>query len=101
MPADEVIKLGKRLEREMAKAARDLQFERAAQLRDRLLDLRRAMTDSRAVEAATVGAPAGPERAPGRRGGGRRRRGPETAPWGGGGGRARPPLPGGAGAPPA
>ncbi len=71
MPADEVIKLGKRLEREMAKAARDLQFERAAQLRDRLIDLRKAMSDSRAAEAAPVGAGAGPDRAPGRRGGGR------------------------------
>src|SRR5258708_31339965 len=99
MPADEVIKLGKRLEREMAKAARDLQFERAAQLRDRLLDLRRAMTDSRAVEAATVGAPAGPERAPGRRGGGRLRRGRETARRRGGGGGGAPALAGGARAP--
>ncbi|HXA42412.1 MAG TPA: excinuclease ABC subunit UvrB [Candidatus Solibacter sp.] len=75
MPADEVIKLSKRLEREMAKAARDLQFERAAQLRDRLIDLRRAMSDSRAAEPAPVGAAAGPDRAPGRRGGGRWRRG--------------------------
>jgi len=75
MPADEVIKLGKRLEREMAKAARDLQFERAAQLRDRLIDLRKAMSDSRATEAAGVGAATGPDRAPGRRGGGRWRRG--------------------------
>src|SRR5258708_30358488 len=97
MPADEVIKLGKRLEREMAKAARDLQFERAAQLRDRLLDLRRAMTDSRAVEAATVGAPAGPERAPGRRGGGGWRPGRWTAPSWGRRGRARAALPGGTG----
>jgi hypothetical protein len=57
----------------MAKAARDLQFERAAQLRDRLIDLRKAMTDSRA-SGEPVGAGAGPDRAPGRRGGGRWRR---------------------------
>jgi excinuclease ABC subunit B len=76
MPPDEVVKLGKRLEREMAKAARDLQFERAAQLRDQLIGLRKAMTDSRAVaEEQPVGAAPGPAREPGRRGGGRWRRG--------------------------
>jgi excinuclease ABC subunit B len=75
MPADEVVKLGKRLEREMAKAARDLQFERAAQLRDQLIDLRKAMADSRAAgEEQEVGM-ATAAREPGRRGGGRWRRG--------------------------
>jgi excinuclease ABC subunit B len=76
MPPDEVIKLGKRLEREMAKAARDLQFERAAQLRDQLIGLRKAMTDTRAVgEEQAVGAGSGGPGAPSRRGGGRWRRG--------------------------
>jgi excinuclease ABC subunit B len=76
MPADEVVKLGKRLEREMAKAARDLQFERAAQLRDQLIDLRKAMTDSRAeAQTQPVGAGTGSARDGGRRGGGRWRRG--------------------------
>jgi excinuclease UvrABC nuclease subunit len=76
MPADEVVKLGKRLDREMAKAARDLQFERAAQLRDQLIGLRKAMTDSRAAgESQTVAAGAGTAREGGRRGGGRWRRG--------------------------
>ena len=76
MPPDEVVKLGKRLEREMAKAARDLQFERAAQLRDQLIGLRKAMTDSRAVgEEQPVGAAPGAAREPGRGGGGRWRRG--------------------------
>ena len=76
MPPDEVVKLGKRLEREMAKAARDLQFERAAQLRDQLIGLRKTITDSRAVaEEQPVGAAPGPAREPGRRGGGRWRRG--------------------------
>jgi excinuclease ABC subunit B len=76
MPPDEVVKLGKRLEREMAKAARDLQFERAAQLRDQLIGLRKTITDSRAVaEEQPVGAAPGAAREPGRRGGGRWRRG--------------------------
>jgi excinuclease ABC subunit B len=76
MPADEVVKLGKRLEREMAKAARDLQFERAAQLRDQLIDLRKAMADSRAGgEKQEVGMATAVAREPGRRGGGRWRRG--------------------------
>ena len=57
MPPDEVVKLAKRLEREMAKAARDLQFERAALLRDQLIGLRKSMTDTR--EAAAVGCRAG------------------------------------------
>jgi excinuclease ABC subunit B len=56
MPADEVVRLGKRLEREMAKAARELQFERAAELRDRLIELRKAAQDTR--EPATAGASA-------------------------------------------
>ena len=42
LPPDEVIKLAKKLERDMAKAARDLQFERAALLRDQLMALRKA-----------------------------------------------------------
>jgi UvrB/uvrC motif len=52
----------------MAKAARDLQFERAALLRDQLIGLRQAMTDSREATATgqLVGAaPARPGR-PGR-----------------------------------
>jgi excinuclease ABC subunit B len=74
MPPDEVIKLAKRIEREMAKAARDLQFERAALLRDQLIGLRQTMTDTReaAVAAEPVGAGAGRRPA---RGGGRWRRG--------------------------
>jgi excinuclease ABC subunit B len=41
LPPDEIERLIKDLEREMKKAARDLQFERAAELRDRLVRLRR------------------------------------------------------------
>src|SRR5256712_7945081 len=46
LPPDEIERLIKDLERQMKKAARDLQFERAAELRDRLVALRRdAMGD--------------------------------------------------------
>src|SRR6266853_379784 len=41
LPPDEIERLIKDLERQMKKAARDLQFERAAELRDRLVALRR------------------------------------------------------------
>ncbi len=41
LPPDELLRLIKDLEREMKKAAKDLAFERAAELRDRLLELRR------------------------------------------------------------
>jgi excinuclease ABC subunit B len=41
LPPDELVKLARKLEREMGKAARDLQFERAAALRDQLMALRR------------------------------------------------------------
>jgi excinuclease ABC subunit B len=41
LPPDELLRLIKDLEREMKKAAKDLAFERAAELRDRLVELRR------------------------------------------------------------
>ena len=41
LPPDELVKLARKLEREMGKAARDLQFEKAAALRDQLMALRR------------------------------------------------------------
>ena len=44
LPPDELVKLARRLEREMGKAARDLQFERAAALRDQLMALRRRLS---------------------------------------------------------
>ena len=76
MPPDEVVKLAKRIEREMSKAARDLQFERAALLRDQLIGLRKSMTDTREAAAAAAAEPVGA--AGGRRparAGGRWRRG--------------------------
>ncbi|HZB97877.1 MAG TPA: excinuclease ABC subunit UvrB [Candidatus Sulfotelmatobacter sp.] len=41
LPPDELLKLAKDVEKEMKRAARDLEFERAAELRDRLVELRR------------------------------------------------------------
>jgi excinuclease ABC subunit B len=40
MPRDELAKLIKNIEKEMKEAAKDLEFERAAQLRDQLIELR-------------------------------------------------------------
>ncbi|HEV3232739.1 MAG TPA: UvrB/UvrC motif-containing protein, partial [Candidatus Dormibacteraeota bacterium] len=59
MPADEVVKLAKKIERDMLKAARDLQFEQAARLRDKLLELRQAAFSGRESEPATAPAAAG------------------------------------------
>ena len=63
MPPDEVIKLARKLERDMGRAARELQFERAAALRDQLIDLRKQMEagrEARAAEPAGAGAATGP-----------------------------------------
>src|SRR5437763_1904845 len=60
LPPDEIERLIKDLERQMKKAARDLQFERAAELRDRLVALRRdameyrgSLTPAAAAESGT------------------------------------------------
>jgi len=47
LPPDEIERLIKDLERQMKKAARDLQFERAGELRDRLVALRHDAMDYR------------------------------------------------------
>ena len=65
LPRDEVIRLAKRLEREMSRAARELQFERAADIRDQLIGLRKATAE--APEAAPAAAGGGGRRATGRR----------------------------------
>src|SRR5437016_7664144 len=54
LPPDEVLRLAKGVEKEMLRAARDLEFERAAELRDRLVQLRRRLD-----ETTTDGTPAG------------------------------------------
>ncbi|MEA2647454.1 MAG: excinuclease subunit [Chloroflexota bacterium] len=78
MPPDEVIKLSRKLERDMGRAARELQFERAAALRDQLIDLRKKMEatrEARPAEPAGAGASGGPRttgRSFGYRRGGRR-----------------------------
>ena len=76
LPPDEIERLIKDLEREMKKAARDLQFERAAELRDRLVQLRRDALDYRANLTPAAAAEAGlnrPKSSRGRRGGHSRR----------------------------
>jgi excinuclease ABC subunit B len=50
LPPDELLRLAKDVEKEMRRAATDLEFERAAELRDRLVDLRKQM-DGETVEA--------------------------------------------------
>jgi excinuclease ABC subunit B len=55
LPPDELLRLAREVEREMKRAARDLEFERAAELRDRLTGLRRRIDDPEA-EAAAVAA---------------------------------------------
>ncbi len=65
LPPDEIQRLVKDLERQMKKAARDLQFERAAELRDRLVALRRDALEYReglppaAAAEAGLGRPRG------------------------------------------
>ena len=43
MPRDEIMRLIKDLESQMKQASRDLEFEKAATLRDRIIDLRKAL----------------------------------------------------------
>jgi excinuclease ABC subunit B len=45
MPRDEIVRLIKDLEGQMRKAAKDLEYEQAAVLRDQIVELRRAMLD--------------------------------------------------------
>ena len=49
MPKDELARLIKELEKDMKQAAKDLEFEKAALLRDQIFDLRQQMeaTDTR------------------------------------------------------
>ena len=71
LPPDELLRLAREVEKEMKRAARDLEFERAAELRDRLTDIRRRLDEGADTEEA-VGTGAGGSR---RYGGGRPARG--------------------------
>ncbi len=66
LPPDEIQRLIKDLERQMKKAARDLQFERAAELRDRLVGLRRDAIEYRESLPPAAAAEAGLVRPRGR-----------------------------------
>jgi excinuclease ABC subunit B len=66
LPPDEIQRLVKDLERQMKKAARDLQFERAAELRDRLVALRRDALEYREALPPAAAAEAGLARPRGR-----------------------------------
>jgi len=59
LPPDEIERLIKDLERQMKKAARDLQFERAAELRDKLVALRRDALEYREALPPAAAAEAG------------------------------------------
>ena len=43
IPKDELVKLIKELEKQMKQAAKDLEFEKAAALRDQVIELRRTL----------------------------------------------------------
>ena len=45
MPRDEIVRMIKDLEAQMKRAARELEFEKAAQLRDQIVELRRALVE--------------------------------------------------------
>ena len=74
LPPDELLRLAKAVEREMKRAARDLEFEEAAELRDRLTALRRQMDGESAEPAAAAGGSRGGSSSRGGYGRPRRRR---------------------------
>ncbi|MEX0761355.1 MAG: excinuclease ABC subunit UvrB [Dehalococcoidia bacterium] len=54
LPKDDLTRLVKDLEKQMQTAARDLEFEKAAMLRDQIMDLRKVLVDTEGVSAATA-----------------------------------------------
>ncbi|MBM3946841.1 MAG: excinuclease ABC subunit UvrB, partial [SAR202 cluster bacterium] len=63
LPKDELVRLVKELERQMKEAAQLLEFEKAAMLRDQIIDLRRALLEDQSavptrLEAALADGPA-------------------------------------------
>jgi excinuclease ABC subunit B len=49
LPKDDLLRLVKDLEGQMRTAARDLEFEKAALLRDQVVDLRKVLVDTEAA----------------------------------------------------
>jgi len=77
LPRDELLRLIKELEREMKAAAKNLEFEKAAGIRDRIVDLRRELvgSDEEELDAfAAVAGRSGPVRYGRSQAGGRNRR---------------------------
>jgi excinuclease ABC subunit B len=59
MPKDELLRMVKELETQMKTAAKNLEFEKAAALRDKVVELRRELVGTDAEELATFAAAAG------------------------------------------
>jgi excinuclease ABC subunit B len=59
LPKDEVLRMVKELESQMKSAAKNLEFEKAAALRDQVVELRRSLVGSDAEELAAFAAVAG------------------------------------------
>ena len=77
MPPDELLRMVKELEREMKAAAKNLEFEKAAALRDRIVEMRRELVGSESEELqafAEVAGRSGPVRYGRSQAGGRDRR---------------------------
>ena len=54
LPRDELVRLVKDLEAQMRKAAGELEFEKAALIRDQIIDLRKVLVDDKIKEPATT-----------------------------------------------
>jgi excinuclease ABC subunit B len=62
LPRDELVRMIKDLEQQMRQAARDLEFERAALLRDQIVELRRIMESDPILDrSGAAGSPVGDE----------------------------------------
>jgi excinuclease ABC subunit B len=58
LPPDELLRLARDIEKEMKRAAKELEFERAAELRDKLVEVRRQMDDDEAGAGGQLAAAA-------------------------------------------
>ncbi len=64
LPPDELLRLAKDIEKEMKRAAKELEFERAAELRDRLVSVRRQIDDDDAGAGGQLAALSAGDRGP-------------------------------------